>query len=169
AKHTARDLDALAPLARCRKEIDLLERFPRRRRRGGKHILTNPIEAVRTRRFDRLHVTERPQRVERRSVADGNGSAGLARSLDERGDERALRATADLNVQQQQRTTCVWSSGRHRSLRRGAEKSRAVDSRCGLKLRFEPLEKIGEIGSALRQPPEIGGRCPGERELLERS
>src|SRR5207247_1232262 len=37
AKHTARDLDAFAPLARRGKEIDLLERFPRRRRGGGKH------------------------------------------------------------------------------------------------------------------------------------
>src|SRR5262249_19206419 len=32
-----------------------------------------------------------------------------------------------------------------------------------------PLVELGEIGSALRQPAELAGRCAGQRELLERT
>jgi hypothetical protein len=163
--------DRLAPFARRREQLDLVERIARRRHRFGKQVAADTAEAGGLAAIEHRRRRQRFERPDRRGVAVGDRHQRVPGACDERVHERTFRCVGYRHVQQDE-------PGGRRRMRGGpfgrrlggdAQKGGAVNRRSGLKLPIETLEQIRQIAAGLGQDAQRRRLDGGDSQRFERS
>ena len=112
---------------------------------------------------------ERPQRVERHTVAEGYRRERNRRRLEQSRDEVALDRGLNRHVEEEQPVSGPGSATGTEPAGGRLKERRAIGRRRGGELLVEPPVQVGQVGSTERKPRQRGGAHLGHADLDERA